>query len=162
MKTKGFTLVELLGVIVLLSIIFVLISTSTANLIANGKTTTYQKQINTILNAAYDFTLKNLNYLPEDNNTNYVTLGQLKSEGLVEVNIINTQTDKAFPDNLVISIQKVSTDHEIGNTSMLNGNYLYTVEMTKLNDMDVKEKLPKIKFEVVSGLTFRCRIILSA
>lgn len=133
MKKNGFTLVELLGVIVIITIIFVLVAPSVTNIVSQSREIVYQKQINTILNAAYDFTLQNLNYLPEDNNNNYITLGQLKHEGLIDINIKNSNTEKAFTDNLVISIKKVGTNYDVDDLSMLRGNYLYTVEIDKLN-----------------------------
>lgn len=133
MRTKGFTLVELLGVIVILAIILFLVYPTVTSIVSQSKETIYEKQINTILNAAYDFTLKQLSYLPENDNINYITLGQLKYEGVIDVNIQNPHTSKAFPDNLVISIQNVDTNHSSNDLSMLKGNYLYAVEMDKLN-----------------------------
>ena len=131
MKTKGFTLVELLGVVVIITVIFVLVAPAVTNTVSQSRETVYQKQINTILNAAYDFTLEHLNYLPETDNYKFVTIGQLKYEGLIDVNIKNSDTGEAFSDDLVISIKKVGPNQVSNNLSMLRGNYLYTVETDK-------------------------------
>ena len=68
MKNKGFTLIELLAVIIILSILIILVYPSVTNVMTKSKETIYQKQINTILNAAYDYTLQNIN---ESNNHSY-------------------------------------------------------------------------------------------
>ena len=133
MKAKGFTLVELLGVIVILAIIFTLISPTVTNIIVESRQTVYQKQIKAILNAAYDFTLQHLNYLPEDDSANSIILGQLKHDGFVDVDIKNPESDEIFPDNLVISIKKDDNKNHSNDLSMVRGNYLYTVEKDKLS-----------------------------
>lgn len=141
MKEKGFTLVELLGVLVILVIIFLLVFPTVDNIISTGKETVYQTQINKILNAAYDLSLENTNYLPNKGNKNYITLGELKSEGLIDVNIENPETNKKFPDNLVVSIYNVGVNYEYSNiSSKLEGNYLYTVE----SEISNKGLLPTI------------------
>jgi len=144
MKEKGFTLVELLGVIVILAIIFVLIYPSVSDVLSQSRETVYQKQINTMLNAAYDFSLKNIEYLPESNEKNYVTLGELKYNGLIDASIKDPDTNEAFPDNLVISIHNVGSGYKYSNkNSKLEGDYLYTVEMGKLKDASITD-LPTI------------------
>ncbi|MBR6690038.1 MAG: prepilin-type N-terminal cleavage/methylation domain-containing protein [Bacilli bacterium] len=144
MKEKGFTLVELLGVIVILAIIFVLIYPSVSDVLSQSRETVYQKQINTMLNATYDFSLKNIEYLPEYNEKNYVTLGELKYNGLLDASIKDPDTNEAFPDNLVISIHNVGSGYKYSNkNSKLEGDYLYTVEMGKLKDASITD-LPTI------------------
>ena len=144
MKEQGFTLVELLGVLIILAVIFMIITPTVSNIITESKETIYKKQINTILTAAYDFSLKNISYLPdEDKNihTTYVTVGELKYEGLIDVNITNPNTNEAFPDNLVISIEKKSEENNIKDPYMIEGNYLYTLKLSKLNDTSAAPKI---------------------
>lgn len=145
MKNKGFTLVELLGVMIILAVIFVLVFPSVQNIISQSEDTIYQKQINTILNATYDFTLKNVSYLPDTGQKSYVTLGQLKYDGLIDANIEDPNTNEIFPDNLVISINNVGAGYEYSNTnSKLEGDYLYTVEIENLSNPNLNDLLPKI------------------
>ena len=135
MKNKGFTLVELLGVVVILVVIFLLVFPSVNKILFTSKETVYQTQINKILNAAYDFSLKNTNYLPSRGNKSYITLGELKTEGLIDFNIENPQTKKNFEDNLVISIHNVGANYKYSNLkSKLEGDYLYTIEEEKNNN----------------------------
>ena len=89
MNKKGFTLIELLAVLTILIVIFLLIFPSVKNIISNSEETIYQTQINTILNAAYDYSLENLNTLPEDGNKTFVTLGQLKNYGYISSDVEN-------------------------------------------------------------------------
>ena len=139
MKNKGFTLVELLGVIVILVVIFLLVFPAANNIINSGKETVYQTQINKILNAAYDYTLKNTNYLPDRGKINYVTLGELKYQGLIDLNIQNPETKKTFEDNLVVSIHNVGSNHEYSNiNSKLEGDYLYKVEKLRNNPISIQ------------------------
>jgi len=144
MKEQGFTLVELLGVLIILAVIFMIITPTVSNIITESKETIYKKQINTILTAAYDFSLKNISYLPDEDkniNTTYVTVGELKYEGLIDVNITNPNTNEAFPDNLVISIEKKSEENNIEDPYMIEGNYLYTLKLSKLNDTSAAPKI---------------------
>jgi len=106
MKSRGFTLIELLAVIVLLAIIFILVYPTILNILSESRDTVYQKQINTILNAAYDFSLKDTTYLPDANEKNYITLGQLRYEGLIDINIKDPNTNNVFPDNIAKSTPK--------------------------------------------------------
>lgn len=148
MKENGFTLVELLGVIVILALIMLLVFPTVNNILSQSKDTVYQKQINRILSSAYDFSLKNIKYLPEYNQKSYVTLGELKYEGMIDVDIKNPDTNEKFKDNLVISIHNVGSNYKYSNSNAkLEGDYLYTLEFDKINDLSL---LPKINLD---GLT---------
>ena len=130
MKNKGFTLVELLAVIALLVLIFMIVYPKVINVIDRGQEVTYQKQIDTILSATYDWSLKNSSRLPESGESAYVTLGELKNIGLVDADITNPITMEVFPDDLVISINNVgSSKQETNEYSRKYGDYLYTVQI---------------------------------
>lgn len=151
MKNKGFTLVELLAVLVLLSVIFILTIPSVTKVINSSKDTAYQKQINTILTAAYDWSLKNINILPEKDKKVFVTLSELKINGLIDANIINTDTREPFPDDLVISITNVGSNYKNKDEySKKEGNYLYTAEIKLMETSTYKNKKPSI---VLNNLT---------
>ena len=142
MKNKGFTLVELLGVIVILAIIALIVFPAVNNVISTSKETVYQTQINKILKAACDFSLQNTNYLPDKGDKAYVTLGELKYEGLIDVDIKNTETKKVFEDNLVVSINNVGANYKYSNiNSKLEGDYLYTVEELKNNTVSIESTI---------------------
>lgn len=148
MKKNGFTLVELLGVMTILIIISLLVFPSVKNIINSGKETVYQKQINTILDATYDWSLKNINRLPKNNENTFVTLGELKLNGLVDSNIIDTSTKKAFSDDLVISIKNIGTNYKTKDKySKKNGDYLFTVEIELMSTDEFMLNKPTIELE---------------
>ena len=134
MKQKGFTLVELLAVLIILAIIFVISVPLMAEILDQSKNTLYKKQIDTILDATYDYSLKNIANLPDINRINYITLGELKYEGMVDYDLTNPETTERFEDELVISITKVGTGYKNEDIhAKLKGDYLYKVEVDKLS-----------------------------
>ncbi len=151
MKNKGFTLIELLGVLIILAVIFVLVFPSVKDIVDTSKDTTNQKQINNILNAAYDWTLKNTNYLPDKDSKVFITLGELKMNGLVDSNIIDISTSELYSDDLVVSISNVGPNYKDKNKyTKLNGNYLYKLEVDLMSSDEYESKKPTI---ILSGLT---------
>lgn len=148
MNNKAFTLVELLGVIIILMIIALLVFPAVSDIINKSTDTVYQSQINSILKSAYDFSLKNTSYLPSTGEKSYVTLGELKSVGLIDFNIKDPNTRENFDDDLVISISNVGTKYSYDKKiSKLKGNYLYKIEFKNSDDEDL---LPTI---TLNGLT---------
>lgn len=128
MNKKGFTLIELLAVIVILIIIFMITVPAVTNIISTSENTVYQKQVNTILNAAYDWSLKNVNQLPEEGSKKYITLSELMILGLIDKDMINPNTGEIFPYNVVVSIENVGSNRvEHDYTAKLEGNYLYSL-----------------------------------
>lgn len=146
MKKKGFTLVELLAVFVIMAILFAISVPLVTNILNKSRNTLYQKQIDTILNASYDYSLKYINSLPENNEINYITLGELKYEGLIDYNLTNPETNKKFDDELVISINNFGTGYKNNDiNAILKGDYLYKVEINKLEESE--ELKPIISLE---------------
>lgn len=151
MENKGFTLIELLGVIIILAVIFVLVFPSVKDIVDTSKDTTNQKQINNILSATYNWTLKNTSYLPDKDSKVFITLGELKMNGLVDSNIIDISTNKPYSDDLVVSISNVGSNYKEKNKySKLNGNYLYKLEVDLMSSDDYESRKPTI---ILSGLT---------
>lgn len=144
MSKKGFTLIELLAVIVILSVILTIILPTVSETLKNSKNTIYDIQINDILTSAYDYSLKKIKLLPESGKKTFITLNELKKNGFIENNIMNSITNKSFDNDLVISIENVGPryNNKIKN-SMLNGRYLYKIE--EKNEDLIKN--PTISFE---------------
>ena len=110
MKKKGFTLIEMLGVLVILSLLALLIAPVITKVVKNNKQRLYDVQIETIEKAAKDYATKNMDILPEEGATSAVTLGQLKKAGLVQMEIRNPITKELFSDDLVVEIR--NTNHQ--------------------------------------------------
>lgn len=145
MNKKGFTLIELLAVLTILIIIFLLVFPSVKKIISSSEDTVYQTQINTILNATYDWSLENLSELPNENDKIYITLGQLKYNGYIEADIKDPNTDEQIPDDFVISISNVGSKYKNEDVyAKKNGNYLYKVEVNLMNSSNYDERRPEI------------------
>lgn len=145
MKNKAFTLVELLGVIVLLGILGIVIIPKVGDSITNSKETAYITQEETIKKAVNDFLVDNADLL-EDNDTITIKLGVLKQKGYLPVNIKNPKTRKNISNESLIIITKNGNTYDIklnlidledvtenmDNNSpilVLNGNYIEYVEV---------------------------------
>ncbi len=146
MNKRGFTLVELLGVIVILIIVIALAYPSVILVIDSGKETSEQQQINDILMSAYDYSIKNTEYLPDKDDTTYITLSQLKNDGLLKISIINPISEEEYFDDLVISIKNIGSEYaEKSKYSKKTGDYLYTLEIEKTQEQDYIIKKPTIE-----------------
>ena len=107
MKKKGFTLVELLAVIVILSLVLVIAVPSVNRYIKQSKEKAYNTQISTIIEAAQAYASANSGLLPrKEEFVVKITLGQLKSSGLIKEEVKNPNDDKYFDDALTIEIKK--------------------------------------------------------
>ena len=112
MKSKAFTLVELLGVIVLLGILGIVIIPKVGDSITNSKETALVTQEEQIKKAANDFIVDNVELF---DNTDKVTikLGVLKQKGYLPVNIKNPKTRKNISNESTITIKKINNTYEI-------------------------------------------------
>ena len=146
---KGFTLVELLGVIVILSVLLIIVFATVSTAVNDGKNSVYKTQVNSILSGAYDWTLKYPSKLPQNKGDKvYISYLQLIKDGYVD-ELVNPKTKEKFPIDLVISIEYTGGNYKYDSSkSKLNGSYLFTLLIdNKSNNLLVK---PTITIE---GLT---------
>ena len=108
---KGFTLVELLGVVILLGILSIVIIPKIGDAISNSKEQAYNTQIETIKKAANDFLIENTDSIGNDKTT--ITLGTLKQGGYLPIKIKNPKTKKDFSNESKITITKTYDIYEI-------------------------------------------------
>lgn len=147
MKNKAFTLVELLGVIVLLGILSVVIIPKVGDSLENSKETALLTQEEQIKKAAYDFLIDHTELLDESN-TITLKLGILKQGGYLPIKLVNPKTRKPLSNESTITITKIENKYEmtlnlidlenatenIDNNSpilVLNGNYIEYVEVNE-------------------------------
>ena len=114
---KGFTLVELIATIIVLGIIGLIAYPIMSSTIKNNKEKLYETQIKVIHQASEDWAYKNVDLLPDENETITITILDLKRAGLLDLNIKNPKTNELFPNDLQITIA-----HN-------NKGYTYTVDM---------------------------------
>lgn len=120
MNKKGFTLVEVLAVIVILSIIALIVFPEINKIMKNSKEKAYNTQIQSLEEAAQKFALKNTIYYPAPGARTCLTLSQLKSAGEIETDDITDPRDSTQKINGVIVIT-YSTEYN---------QYVYTYNET--------------------------------
>ena len=92
MKKNGFTLTEVLGVLVLLALLALLITPIISKAIKNNRQKLYDIQIKKIEQAAKDYSIKHIDVLPEEGNITYITLGEIKRSGVLQEEVRNRIT----------------------------------------------------------------------
>ena len=106
-KIKGFTLVELMGVLIIIGILMLIIIPVVGNVIKKQKEDQYYQQIANIELATKNMGSDNLAILPsQEGEYMYVTLGQLKSLGYIDNSIINPITTETFSDCVRVRVSK--------------------------------------------------------
>lgn len=148
---KGFTLAELLGVLVILAAILLIIMPIVDKTIKEGKDDLYDKQINSI-KLAMELWLTDHAKLDEGEYI-VITLSQLKDSGLIEFDIKNPKTEELFPNDMLLTIKNNDgileyevvdagnnlDDYESLPRLSINGNILTYVEInTEYIDRGVK------------------------
>ena len=107
MNKKGFTLVELLGVLVVLSVILMIAFPLITTYINKSKQKAYDTQMGLIIMGLKDYVIEHKEVLPV-NDTDYVTftLGQLKALGIVNNSVVNPLDGKEIDDSMEFKIVK--------------------------------------------------------
>lgn len=106
MKNKGFTLVELLGVIVILGIIATITVPLIQRTIVDNTESAYEDQVKSFERAAENSVAKDIyNMTKCQTETCTVTLKELQEKGLLPSgDIVNPKTDENFNLNNVVEI----------------------------------------------------------
>ncbi len=89
---KGFTLIEMITVIVILSLLVLIIVPLVSTNLKKGNEKAYQAQINNIIASAKNWGINNKNLLPQDGNTISLTLKYLQDEGYIDKNLKDPRT----------------------------------------------------------------------
>ena len=109
MKNKGFTLIEVLGVIVILSMLVVIGSRSIANILKKSKVELSELQIESIKESAASLANDNLLYMPSINKCKYITLSDLYDYGYFSDEVINPEKNEAYT-NIFVSVCAITND----------------------------------------------------
>lgn len=111
-KKKAFTLVELLGVLVVLSIITLVLFPLISTYVENTRKKTYDSEMDIIIVGLKNYSTEHEEILPL-NEGEYVilTLGQLKSYGIVANTIKNPMDGKELDDSTEFKITKTATGY---------------------------------------------------
>ncbi len=108
MKAKGFTLIEMLGVVIILAIIATLVTPIVTKIIKNAETATYNGQIENIRQGAKDWAGEHIFDLPDVGEEELVLNmnDDLIKNGYVSKDIVNPKTGKPF-NNIEVHILNV-------------------------------------------------------
>ncbi len=113
MKNKGFTLAELLGVIIILGVIALITIVTVTNTMKENKEDLYEIQINNIIVGAKTWASSHVFELPDqDGESITLTLAELKQSGFVENDITNPKTNELFSNDLKVKITKVDNNYK--------------------------------------------------
>ena len=133
MNKKAFTLVELLGVLVVLSVILMIAFPLITTYINKTKQKSYDTQMEIIMTGLKNYAIEHKEVLPV-NDADYVTftLGQLKSLGIVNNSVVNPLDGKEIDDSMEFKIIK-------------NGSkYTYQIVESSILSRDDKNHTPYI------------------
>lgn len=109
-KRKGFTLAELLAVLVILGVIISITVPVVTNQISSYKTKLCVTQYDNILNAARAY---GADHLLELTSSNTITLSELDKEGYIDASSLNDPvTKKTIDKNLKIKIIKIGKKYK--------------------------------------------------
>ena len=137
-KKKAFTLIEVMGVLVIIGLLTVILIPVVNNIVKSNEKDLYNKQLDSIRLAAKNLASDNMYILPEEEGEEiYITLGQLRSMGYAEEKIINPKTKENFPDSLIVMIIKKGNDYNYD--IILNGDVVIV-------DSDVQVTTPSKKY----------------
>lgn len=131
---KGFTLIELIAVILILATIGLIVFPIVNGTIKSNKEKLYNAQIKEIELACEKWAYANIDLLPLDGNSITLTIYELKRMGFLPIDMHNPMNDEIIPNDMRITI------------SNLNGNYKYNVlENSGTNYItDINENSPII------------------
>ena len=100
---KGFTLVELLGVIIVLGLIATIVTPVIGNTIKTSREKAYESQINVIETAAKEWGVENIGELPDVGEVKIIGLSELINSGkLQNTTIMNPKTKEEMTGCVVI------------------------------------------------------------
>ncbi len=115
---KGFTLIELIGVIILLGIIALITYPIVGAVIEESQQKAYEKQISELERLSYTWITRNLNKLTKDESIEYkLNFSELNDSGLVSSSqIMSPITGENIPGCIIVTYEE-STNKFIANYS---------------------------------------------
>ena len=141
MKKNGFTLMEVLAVIVILTLMGMIIIPIVENSINSGKDELYIAQIDSVKASLKKYAIEEINAkIKNPYDTIYLSLYQLKIAGFVSLDIKDPRTEKLLPEDMLLKIEKreKSYVYEILETTGTKSN------MTTFND-----NIPTLKVDPI-------------
>ena len=101
MNKKGFTLAELLGVIVILGILGIVAIGTIERNIQEGRLKTCKSQAKNIIEGAKMWQIDN----PTDNTTNCIKISELIAGGYIEEDLVNPMTEEKYNNDTCVNLR---------------------------------------------------------
>lgn len=111
MKQKGFTLVELLAVIIILGAISLVVVPSIQRSLNKSNDQAYTAQVSNIESSAKNWAADHLDLLPNNGGSTTVTIGELIDGNYLEKDIQNPKTKEAFPRDTRVIIKNTNESY---------------------------------------------------
>ncbi len=111
MKKKGFTLVELLGVLAILALLAGIAVPTIANIVRSSREKAYNDQIALIIASTKNWVADHASSISEEEPTT-VTFQELKSGGYLEQNIKNPKTQRKFANTSYVEIKPILNGYQ--------------------------------------------------
>ena len=128
MKNKGFTLVELLAVIIIMGFLATIIVPVVNNSIIDNTNTALDITKNNLISATKDWSLNNVELLPNNGSSIKVSLYDLK-QGYLPYNVKNPKTNAILSNESYVLVTEVNGDYKYE-------TYIYDIP-DKIIDSDV-------------------------
>lgn len=135
MNKKGFTLIEILAVIVIISVTTLLIITSVEKRIKSAKEVLKDSQIETIKNSAYIYSMNYSSEIPDlkEKGVDTVTLSTLIDKGLIETSDI-TINEQVLPITNAVVIAYINGTIKIEyDTNQTGKNIIFLVGLKEIS-----------------------------
>ena len=140
MKKNGFTFIEMLGVITLLSLIGLIVYMSVDKSLKNSKETLSLTQIDNIKSAAELWKTDHIDMVPE-NGTYVISLGNLIDDGYIEP-VVDAKGNEIYGRNMLISLSISSVDLDSDYIGLKyiqsTGTQYISTDILPTNDMGAK------------------------
>jgi len=122
MNNKGFTLIEILAVIVILAVILTIVGPKVINVFSGSKQKAYDDQVLTLKNLGKQYATEFPYDITWTSNVAKVTISQLITAGYVKSNITNAKNGKAICGTSYITITNTSGVYSYGITIYNTGD----------------------------------------
>ena len=154
MKCKGFTLVEILGVIVILGLLLLLAAPSITNKFSSMATKTNEIQKNTIYEATEQYIADNTDIYPKNDGDTYcVSLEELIDNGNLKEGLVDVATKEKYDTNMQVKVtidKNGNADYELvdsnDKTCIVNKTDILDIEINPGNDTWSSKKTATIKY----------------
>ena len=110
---KGFTLVEVLAVIVILGLLIAIVSPVVNNLLGDSEDALYQEQVDNIVKASKKYIVENSDLLPEGSDSTAIYISDLIDKGIIDSDkVIDPKTKEEMNGCVVVNYNENFNQYE--------------------------------------------------